>query len=314
MSYYFLTYLGVVGLSGAIILWWVRSRVRAIEDQRATRVEDFHRFDAVRTTSPHKNPVQKARSRALESIANRFTIIRRVLVVGIFLVWILALILPFLGLVPAAVVSTFAAAFAVILGIAAKTFVQNFIAGVVISFSNQLRIGDTVIMDGNYGTVEDISITHTVVKIWDWRRYIIPNSRMLEKEFINYTITDSYIWAHIEFWVSYEADLEVVEKVALEIAEHNPYSCKVEPPSFWYMGLDKEGVKCWLAAWASHPSDAWNLRSNMRSQLKKELEVLGIHTHFHRHMWVPDAGPQTDPAGQPHGSSASVEKPIIYTG
>ncbi|MBB5020739.1 mechanosensitive ion channel family protein [Desulfurispira natronophila] len=312
MSYPFITYLVITFVTGALILWWVRRRIRQIELQRATRMEDFHRFDAVRTTSPHKNPVQRARSSALASISNRFTIIRRVLVASIFIIWIMALILPFMGFIPAAVLSTFAASFAVVVGFAAKTFVQNFIAGVVISFSHQLRIGDTVIMDGHYGTVEDISVTHTVIKIWDWRRYIIPNSRMLEKEFINYSIVDSYYWAHVEFMVSYEADIDVIQEISLRIAEENKYFCDVEPPSFWTMALEKEGVKCWLAAWVSHPADAWNMRSEMRTQLKKELEERGIYTHFHRHMWA--SAPSGQKETSESGNASHQPSPIIFPG
>ncbi len=278
-----MAYIVIVSAVGVIVIWWLRRTITMVEEQRRKRLQTLNRFDAaVHTESPHENPLIQARKLALESLSSRFSILRRLLIPAVFLLWLVALAYPFLGNVPANVVSLMVAAATVIVGIAAKPYVENLISGIVISFSRLVRIGDTLLIDGNYGTVEDITITHTLVKIWDWRRYIIPNSRMLEKEFINYSIVDTYQWAYVEFWVDHDADIERVREIAVRAASSSDHFANYEAPRFWLMEMGKEGIKCWVAAWAQSPADAWLLKNEIRTELVRELAQAGIRTHTYR--------------------------------
>jgi len=276
-------YMIATGLIGLTAIWWVRKILFRTERQRKRRLEDLDHFDAVKTSSPHDDPLVRARTRALASVGIRYGIIRHLVIPLILILLSLALAYPFLGQIPANLVSLMVAAATVVLGIAAKPFVENLISGIVISFSQPIRIGDTVLVDGNYGTVEDITMIHTRVKIWDWRRYIVPNSLMLQKEFVNYTIVDAYQWAYIEFWVGYDADLTAVQETSLRVARECLHFADYEPPRFWIMEMDKAGVKCWIAAWAQSPADAWLLKHEIRTNLVQELQEMGIRTHLYHH-------------------------------
>ena len=272
-------YLSIVGLSGAFLVWWSRRRIVRIEEQRRARVKKLKRFEAAQTATPMECPLQEAKETAVESVENRFSIIRKISFSSIVSVWVLALIFPFLNDIPATFVSVVVAASGIIVGIAARPFIENLISGIVISFSHPIRIGDTVIVDDKYGTVEDITITHTVVKIWNWRRYIIPNSRMLAKELINCTINDAYQWTHVEFFVSYDTDLELVKDIAIQAAIRSKYFANYEDPRFWIMDMEDKGFKCWIAAWADSPIDAWELGNDIRTELIKKFKQSGIRTH-----------------------------------
>ena len=263
-----------------VIYLLIRYLITTYEQQRTEWVEDLKRFQAVPLEAPIKNPVKRARKKAVNSIGGRFTIIRRLSYIILFFVWLVAFTIPFLGKAPAAVISLFVTVAAVVVGIAAKPFVENVISGIVISFSKQLRLGDTVMIDNLYGTVEDITITHTIIKIWDWKRYIVPNSTMLQKDFINYTINDSYQWTSVTFWVSYDADLELVKNRSMEIAAESEYVLENFETDFWVMDLAKDGVQCWVAGWVNSPGNAWLFRSQMRMDLAIELKKLGVKTHM----------------------------------
>jgi small-conductance mechanosensitive channel len=197
------------------------------------------------------------------------------------MIWAFAIVFPFIHHVPATVISLLIAAAGVVVGIASRPFIENLVSGMVITFGHTLRVGHTVVVDDHYGTVEDISITHTTIKVWNWRRYIIPNSRMLQKDFVNLTISDSYQWAHVEFYVAYGTDLQVVRNAAIEAAEGSSYFSGDETPRFWVMDLKRAAVKCWVAAWASSPTNAWLLRHEIRTHLVLSLSQLGIRTHLH---------------------------------
>ncbi len=288
MSFY-AAYALCVTLVGIILLAWLFLTIRRAERRRAERLERLKRFDAIRTESPVENQIEEARDRGLASVATRFTFLRRVLIPIVIVFVIVSLAIPLLEDVPATYVSLMVAVVGVVVGIAAKPLLENMFAGVVISFSQPVRIGDTVLVDGHYGTIEDISITHVTIKIWDWRRYMVPNHRMIEKDFINFTITDRYQWAHVEFWVAPDVDMQQVREIAINSAKSSMAHAPYEDPRLWVMEMGKEGIRCWVAAWADSPSAAWQLMHDIRSELIRRFAAAGIHTHSYRHAWQPVA-------------------------
>jgi small-conductance mechanosensitive channel len=276
-------YAAAVGGFGLLLIWQLQRSIRRAQTRLTERLEKLKRFDSVRTESPLDDPTGLARERGMESVATRFSMIRRILIPAVAVCIFTALALPLLSGASASMLSLVAAVTAVVAGIAAKPLLENLIAGVVISFSQPIRIGDTVIIDGHYGTIEDITITHTTIKIWDWRRYMVPNHRMIDKDFINLSIIDRFQWAHVEFWVSTEADLDQVQQIAITAAKNAPSFAGFEEPRFWLMETAKEGVRCWVAAWASSPSSAWQFTHEIRTRLMQAFQAAGISTHSYRH-------------------------------
>ncbi|ETR68789.1 MAG: MscS mechanosensitive ion channel, partial [Candidatus Magnetoglobus multicellularis str. Araruama] len=243
------------------------------------RIKKLKPSEAAKTETPLDKPEKEAKETAVESIEHRFSIIRRVSFFLIVTIWFIALIFPFLNKIPATLISILIASSGIILGIASRPLIENMISGIVISFSHPVRIGDTVIIDNNYGNIEDITITHTIVKVWNWRRYIIPNSRMLSKEIINCTINDSYQWTHVEFFAAYDSDIEKIKALSISAALKSRYFANYEEPRFWIMEMDEKGYKCWIAAWTDSPVDAWELGNDIRTELIKQFRSNGIKTH-----------------------------------
>jgi small-conductance mechanosensitive channel len=157
--------------------------------------------------------------------------------------------------------------------------IENAFAGLAIAFSRLINIGDTVLLGERYGTVEDISVTHTTIRLWDWRRCVIPNSKMLQSEVINYSLHDRFQWAYVEFWVNYDADLKKVAELAAEACKASAHFAPYEPPVFWVMDLAERGICCWIAAWADSPSSAWVLKCDMRATLVRAFAEHGICPH-----------------------------------
>lgn len=275
----------VIGISvvALIAFWWLYHRVSSFKSQRVDRIknmfQDPETMAAMPTDVLSASEERQEKKKIVKGVKTRFTIIQRTLFFCILFIWLFAITAPFIGSIPSTMLSILIAITTAVVGIAARPLVENMISGIVISFSKQLRVGDTLSMDQQYGTVEDISITHTKIKTWDWKRYVIPNSRMLNKEFVNLTLNDSLLWAYLEFHVSYDADLDEVMEVALEVAENSEYRINQEPAQFWVMRMEKESVVCWLAAWAESPAEAWNLKSDMAINLIKVLRERGIPAH-----------------------------------
>ncbi len=277
-----LVYVLVVGSIGLGLLVASLVWLRRTANRRRQRFEDRDRSDPVRTASPVDDPARLTRRRGLASIETHFTVTRRLVIPLLLVVTGVALLVPFLDQISGATLSLLVAALTVVAGVAARPVVENAIAGLVISSSKLVNLGDTVRVNGFYGTVEDITTTHTTIRVWDWRRYVISNGAMLQTEFVNYSLHDTYQWAYVEFWVAYDADLDRVEEVARAAPERSSHYAAHEAPRFWIMEMAKEGYRCWLAAWANSPADAWVLTHDVRSELIRAFQAAGIRTHGYR--------------------------------
>lgn len=265
-----------------VIYFYFRFKVHRIEKLKLKSLRKREISDAIDTESPVDDSEQEVRDIGISGIEGRFSFIQKILPAILFLVWLVAMSLPNLGKVPSIYISLIAAIASVLVGIALRPFLENLFAGVVISFFRSIRIGDTVIIDGHYGIIEDIGFTNTILKKWDWNRIVIPNSRMLQKEIQNMTVNDHFIWAHVEFYVSPDTPIDLVESIAKHEASLSRSFDPIEEPSFWVMELEKDSVKCWIAAWATSPANAWNLKNDIRTGIIKEFQKNNISFHMHQ--------------------------------
>lgn len=279
----------MTALFGVLTVLWAKKKIDYTESQRQQRISAQDKFLAKHTDSPQDRPNRRARKKAMESIENRFTIIRRISLFSLIILWVIALIFPYVGNIPATYISIFAASIGVVVGIMARPLIENTIAGIVISFSQPFRVNDTVIVDGHYGTIEDITTIHTVLKLWNWKRVIFPNSMMLSQKVINYTKTDLFQWVNIEFVVSYDCDLDHVERlVKREVVNCNNFA-DYEDPRFWVIGMEERSFKCWVVAWADNPPAAWELGHEIRSKIIKVFHKNNINASKVEFNFSPEA-------------------------
>ena len=251
--------------------------------KRTDLIEKIKETDAVETEIPLKKSTRAFKREAKKHLRERFSIFKRVAIsVSIVTVFLITSI-PFIDRLPQAFLSILVGSAAIITGMAAKPFIENFLSGIAITISKMLKIGDTIIINDNYGTIEDISPTHTVIKIWNWRRYVIPNSAMINTDFVNLTLNDKWLWAHVEFFISYESNIKDVKELALStVLECEQYN-DIEPPSFWVMKTEKDSIKCWIASWATSPACAWELEAEIRTNLIINFQEKGIQSHINFH-------------------------------
>ncbi|MFA9393847.1 mechanosensitive ion channel family protein [Halodesulfovibrio sp. MK-HDV] len=279
----------LTALFGVLTLLWAKKKIDNTESQRQQRISAQDKFLAKNTDSPQDRPNRRARKKAMESIENRFTIIRRISLFSLIILWMIALIFPYIGNIPATYISIFAASVGVVVGIMARPLIENTIAGIVISFSQPFRVNDTVIVDGHYGTIEDITTIHTVLKLWNWKRVIFPNSMMLSQKVINYTKTDLFQWVNIEFVVSYDCDLDHVERLVKREVVNCSHFADYEDPRFWVIGMEERSFKCWVVAWADNPPAAWELGHEIRSKIIKVFHRNNINASKVEFNFSPEA-------------------------
>ncbi len=273
-------YLSVVIIClGIFTLFLLRRNITKTGKNRIAFLKGRQSISPVSTESPVDSPVADFRKKGVENIEKRFSVIKDSITVIVVIFIVVAALIPLLKGASVTVISVLTGALAVIIGITAKPFIENFVSGVILGLNKTIKVGDTILLDDHYGTVEDITLTSTIIKLWDWRRIIIPNVLMLGKEVISYSFQDNFIWTKIEFWVSYEANLQQVKQIAIQSAKSSPYFAPHEEPAFWVMELDKNSYRCWLAAWSDSPAQAWELGNEVRTMLITEFQRLQIQSH-----------------------------------
>lgn len=247
--------------------------------RRLRRAKRREVYDPIYGDTPSEIDDKEIFNMGLDSIRSRFSFMQKLFPLMMLLLWVVILSFPYLTALPAIYISLVVTIVSVVAGISLRPFLENIIAGVIISFFQPFRVGDTVRIEGHYGVIERIDLTQCILRVWDWQRFVIPNSKMLTKEFQNLTMHDSLIWAHISFWVEPNCDLDQVEEIARDAARKSKFSMKAEEPVFWVTALEKDAIECWVAAWADNPTEAWELRAEMRRGVQKGLVEAGLKFH-----------------------------------
>jgi small conductance mechanosensitive channel len=204
----------------------------------------------------------------------RFRMIERLSTVTIlFVAFGLAFWVIDIAALKAVAVGMFASAsvVGVALGFAAQTTAANLFSGIVIAFAQPIRLGDSVTIEDEFGTVESIGLLYTSIRIWDNRRLVIPNKLLSDRAIRNYTLIDPRMPALVTLRLEYGTDVESVRKLLLETAQGHPHFLASPAASVSVIEADNLGVTVRLMAWTATQADAWTLATDVREAVLSKL-------------------------------------------
>jgi small-conductance mechanosensitive channel len=159
-----------------------------------------------------------ADNRAARRVRTQILLIRRVAVAVIVVVALAAALLTFPS-ARAAGASLLASAgiVSVIAGVAAQSTLGNVVAGIQLAFSGAIRVDDVVVADGQWGRIEEITLTYVVVHVWDDRRLVLPSTYFTTTPFENWTRTSSQLMQAVEFDLDWRVDPQGMREQLHEI-------------------------------------------------------------------------------------------------
>ncbi|MBN9587801.1 MAG: mechanosensitive ion channel family protein [Alphaproteobacteria bacterium] len=154
----------------------------------------------------------------------------------------------------------------IVAGLAARPMLENLIAGVQLALTQPLRLGDAVVIAGEWGWVEEINSTYIVVRIWDLRRLVVPLSYLFANPFTNWTRSSASIIGTVLVYADYTLPVDAVRARAVEI---------VKASKLWdgqVAGLQvtdarEQVMELRVLASAADSSRAWDLRCEVREKL-----------------------------------------------
>ena len=154
----------------------------------------------------------------------------------------------------------------IVVGMAAQKTIATVIAGLQIAFTQPIRLDDVVIVENEWGRIEDIALTYVVVRIWDQRRLIVPVAYFIERPFQNWTRTTAEILGTVFLYTDYTVPVDAVRQALQAILDKAPQwdkrVCLLQVTNATEKTLELRALVS-----AANASDAWDLRCQVREEL-----------------------------------------------
>ena len=153
-----------------------------------------------------------------------------------------------------------------IAGLAARPVLSNLFAGVQLAVTQPIRIDDVVIVENEWGWIEEITSTYVVIRIWDLRRLILPLSYFIEKPFQNWTREGSAILGSVMLYLDYRTPIDAIREQAKAIVEASPeWDRKVV--NVQVTDTKEYTIEVRILVSADTAGQAWNLRCELREKI-----------------------------------------------
>ena len=202
----------------------------------------------------------------------RYRVLRRSIMSAIVFVALMSglLVIPQVRAIAGALLAS-GAVIGLVVGFASQKTLGNFAAGLLIAFTQPLRLGDRIVVDGTEGVVEEIRLTHTFVRADDATRLVVPNEKLASDTIRNATIVDSAQRAEVTLQVPLSSDLQaVLDLVRTELALDRE-------PEVFVSALDGSATIT-VRVGAVDPADAERLENELRLRAHRCLRAGGIWT------------------------------------
>jgi small-conductance mechanosensitive channel len=191
-----------IGLIGCMA-WAIIACVDVLEDLLSSR----YRIDAADNLEARR-------------VATQMHVLRRVavVIVSILAIGVALMTFPTIRQVGASLLASAGLA-GLVIGMAMRPTLSNLLAGIQIALTQPIRLQDAVIVEGEWGWIEEITTTYVVVKIWDLRRLILPLTYFVEKPFQNWTRTTAMLLGSVYLYVDYSVPVEELRAELRRILE-----------------------------------------------------------------------------------------------
>lgn len=162
----------------------------------------------------------------------------------------------------------------VILGVAAHNVLGNVMAGIQIAITQPARIGDSVVFEGHWGYIEDITYTSVTIRRWDAKRVIVPVSYFISHPFENWSMKESHILTTVVLYVDYGIDIDVLRAKVGDVLSSSPAWDRHVGPSLQVTDLTEQCMELRVLCSAKDGPSAWDLQCHLREELIEFVRTL----------------------------------------
>jgi small conductance mechanosensitive channel len=184
-----------------------------------------------------------------------------------------------------------AGVFAAIIGFASQSAFSNIITGIFLVIFKPFRVGDHIAISNNMsGEVEDITLRHTIIKNYENRRIVIPNSVISNETIINSTLSEDETCMYLVMGISYDSDINLAIKIMQEEAEKHRHFLdrrsvedkKKKEPAIRVRLIDfgDSSVNLRAYVWANDPIEGFAMKCDLNKSIKERFDKEGIEIPY----------------------------------
>jgi small-conductance mechanosensitive channel len=206
----------------------------------------------------------------------RYRVLRRSLVAAIVAFGVLSalLVIPEIRAVAGGILAS-SAVVGLVIGLAARSTLGNFVSGIMIAFTQPLRLGDEVKVADASGTVQEIALTYTILQSGSGARFYIPNEKLASDTIQNSTIARLEHLAEVTIPVPISSDLDRVLALVAEEAKGAPDAMPDTEPHITVSDFEPDRALVRIEAWAQ-PARVADLEASLRLAAHRRLRQEGI--------------------------------------
>ena len=166
------------------------------------------------------------------------------------------------------------------IGFGLQNITSNFIAGIILLFERPIKIGDRVTVEQTEGFVTGINMRATTILSLNNISIIVPNSKFIASEVINWSYGDPRVRLVVEVGVSYQSDLDLVLQSLAEVAEENPRVLKTPAADVLFSGFGDSAWNMKLRVWLPDPNHYYPILSELNCAIVRKFRLKGIEIPF----------------------------------
>ncbi|MFY0256157.1 mechanosensitive ion channel family protein [Chitinophaga sp. 30R24] len=220
----------------------------------------------------HTYDLKRSNNLKERKIRTQLQFIRKLVISIILILTVCAILLSFDGLRKiGAGLLTGVGVSGIIIGFAAQKSLSNLLAGFQIAFTQPIRIDDVLVVEGEWGRVEEITLTYVVLNIWDQRKLILPINYFIEKPFQNWTRTGSEILGTAFFYLDYTIPVAELRTVYENLLAQSPLWDK-RVKGLQVTNTSERTIEIRALMSANNSGDAFDLRCYIREHLIKYIQ------------------------------------------
>ena len=191
-----------------------------------------------------------------------------------------------------------------VVGLAARPVLSNLLAGIQIAVTQPIRIEDSVVVEGEFGSVEEITTSFVVIRLWDLRRMVVPLSYFIEKPFQNWTRESQSLIGVVLLYVDYSIPVDAVRERFLDLVRNSPL-WDGKTVALQVTNVTKDSVELRGLASAEDAGRAFDLRCELREKMISWLQ--GTYPGSLPQVRTISMGASEGPDSDEHGAAATAE-------
>ncbi len=166
-------------------------------------------------------------------------------------------------------------------GFAAQQVLRNLFAGLQMVLTQPVRIGDALVFEGEWGTVEEISFTHVVIRVWDLRRLVVPIPYLLDRPIENWTRASTELLGTVFVRADYAADVDAARAHACQTVRASKWWNHRVEPELVITDLGADTIEMRITVSADDASSLWRLRTEVRERMLAWMQSAGAYPRRH---------------------------------